>query len=139
MNQILESGSSRFDNVEQALEERATVFQLSELSETVESLVKKVSALEKENAELREARGRCGEGSKENPIEIVDSDGVPYESAEEEDPALVLHEEVLVCRQRFLYHYGYRTNCSGVLLNPLLQAFSRHPEMQGGNNLVVRC
>ena len=80
VNQILESGSSHFDNVEQALEERATIFQLSELSEAVESLTKRVSVLEKENSALRESVCHCGEGTKENLI-IVDSDGVPYESA----------------------------------------------------------
>ena len=50
VNQILGSGASRFDNVEEALEERATIFQLSDLSETVESLAKRVASLEKENA-----------------------------------------------------------------------------------------
>ena len=85
VNQILESGASRFDNVEQALEERATILQLSELSETVESLTKRVSNLERENTVLRESVCRCDEwGTKENPI-VVDSDGVPYESAEEEE------------------------------------------------------
>ena len=61
VNQILESGASRFDNVEQALEERATIFQLSEVSETIESLSKRVAALEKENAELKESVCHCEE------------------------------------------------------------------------------
>ena len=96
VNQILESGASRFDNMEQALEERATVFQLSELSETVESLVKRVSSLEKENSELRESRCRCEEqGSRENPIEIVDSEGVPYELAEEDEVLPTVPSQVL--------------------------------------------
>ena len=96
VNQILESGASRFDNVEQALEERATIFQLSELSETVESLTKRVSALEKENTSLRELVCRCEEkGTKENPIEIVDSDGVPYESAEEDEVLPTVPAQVL--------------------------------------------
>ena len=96
VNQILESGSSRFDNVEQALEERTTVFQFSELSETVESLVKRVSSLEKENAALRESVCRCEErGTKENLIEIVDSDGVPYESAEEDEVLPTVPAQVL--------------------------------------------
>ena len=86
---------SRFDKIEQALEERATVFQLSELSETVESLVKKVSSLEKENASLRESQCRCEEGTKENPIEIVDSDGVPFESAEEDEVLPTVPAQVL--------------------------------------------
>ena len=64
VNQILESGASRFDNLEQALEERATIFQLSEMSETVESLAKKVEALEKENASLREGGMRRMDGQK---------------------------------------------------------------------------
>ena len=95
VNQILESSASRFDNVEQALEERATIFQLSELSETIESLTKRVSSLEKENTFLRESVCRCDEkGTKENPI-VVDSDGVPYESAEEDVALPTVPSQVL--------------------------------------------
>ena len=95
VNQILESGASRFDNVEQALEEKASIFQLSELSETIESLTKRVSLLEKENASLRESVCRCEEqGTKENLI-VVDSDGVPYESAEEEEVLPTVPPQVL--------------------------------------------
>ena len=94
VNQILESGASRFDNVEQALEERVTVFQLSELSETIKSLTKRVSALEKENLSLKASVGQCEEGTKENPI-VVDSDGVPYESAEEDEVIPTVPPQVL--------------------------------------------
>ena len=95
VNQILESRASCFDDVEQALEERATIFQLSELSETIESLTKRVSVLEKENSSLRESVCRCEEkGTKENPI-LVDSDGVPYESAEEDEVIPTVPPQVL--------------------------------------------
>ena len=72
------------------------MFQLSELSETVESLVKKVAALEKENAALRESSCRCEEkGTKGNPIEIVDSDGVLFKSAEEDEVVPTIPAQVL--------------------------------------------
>ena len=89
VNQILESGASYFENVEQALEEQATVFQISELLETVESLAKRVLLLEQENASLRELVC-CGDekGTKANPIEVVDSNRVPYELAEEVLPTV---------------------------------------------------
>ena len=77
------------------MEERATVFQLSELSETMESLAKRVSVLEKENALLRESVCRCEEqGTKENLI-VVDSDGVPFELAEEDEVLPTVPPQVL--------------------------------------------
>ena len=78
------------------VEERATIFQLSELSETVDKLMKRVSALEHENTSLRESVCCCGEeqGTKENPIG-VDSDGVPYESAEEDEVLPTVPSQVL--------------------------------------------
>ena len=58
--------------------------QLSELSETVETLVKRASALEKENAKLWKQACQCEEGTKERLIEVEDSDvGLEYVSAKE--------------------------------------------------------
>ena len=48
----MEKGSERFDVIEQCLEERLTMEQLSELSAKVEGLLNRVEVLEVENAQV---------------------------------------------------------------------------------------
>ena len=122
VNQILESSTIHFDNLEQALEERATIFQLSELSETIESLVKWVSALEKENSKLRELVCRCDDkGSKENPIEVEDSNtGLSYDSTEGEEVLPTVLPQVLptVSGQRCRPHIPFASRALYPSLSP---------------------
>jgi hypothetical protein len=49
----MEKGSDHFDAIEQCLEERATVLQLSELSAKLDALVSRVEDLEDKNKELK--------------------------------------------------------------------------------------
>jgi hypothetical protein len=58
LTKVLETGALHFENMEQALEERATVAQLSELSATLAALTKRVEGLEKESTEV----GGCSPG-----------------------------------------------------------------------------
>jgi hypothetical protein len=52
INLVLATGSSCFDEAEQALGESATMVQLSELSANMAALTKRVESLEKENTEV---------------------------------------------------------------------------------------
>jgi hypothetical protein len=72
LSEVMEKGSERFDAIEQCLEERATILQLSELLGKLDALVSRVEDLEDENQELKEKVCRCGEGSRDHPIPVED-------------------------------------------------------------------
>ena len=52
INEVMERGAECFDVIEQCLEERSTVEQLSELSAKVEGLLNRVEVLEVENTQV---------------------------------------------------------------------------------------
>jgi hypothetical protein len=81
----MEKGSERFDAIEQCLEERATVLQLSELSAKLDALVSHVEDLEDENTVLKKQVCRCEQGSQDHPIEVEDGSesGLSYAMPEE--------------------------------------------------------
>ena len=81
----MEKGSERFDAIEQCLEERATVLQLSELSAKLDALVSHVEDLEDENTVLKKQVCRCKQGSQDHPIKVEDGSesGLSYATPEE--------------------------------------------------------
>ena len=84
LSEVMECGSERFDAIEQCLEERATVLQLSELSAKLDALVSRVEDLEDENQELKEQVCTCDKyEAKVMPKEESD-DGLSYTTPEEE-------------------------------------------------------
>jgi cell division protein FtsB len=92
----MERGSERFDTLEQCLEERATVIQLSKLSGKLDALVSRVEDLEDENTELKKQVCRCGE-SKVPPVaeENRSDSGLSYATPEEESIQLPVPISVL--------------------------------------------
>ena len=80
----MEKGSERFDAIENCLEERATVIQLSELSAKLDALVSRVEDLEDENRELKAQVCTCDKyEARVIPKEESDS-GLSYATPEEE-------------------------------------------------------
>jgi hypothetical protein len=93
----MEKGSERFDAIDQCLEERATVLQISELSAKLNALVSRLEDLEDENRELKEQVCRCEPGSRDCPIP-VDNDsasGLSYLTLEEPEVQLPILITVL--------------------------------------------
>jgi hypothetical protein len=91
----MEKGSERFDAIEQCLEERATVLQLSELSSKLDALVSRVEDLEDENRELKAQVCTCDQyEAKVVPKEESDS-GLSYATPEEESVRLPVPITVL--------------------------------------------
>jgi hypothetical protein len=83
----MEKGSEHFNAIDQCLEERATILQLSELSAKLDALVSRVEDLEDENTELKKQVCRCTQGSKSHPIAIEEGSesGLSYATPEEEE------------------------------------------------------
>jgi hypothetical protein len=91
----MEKGSERFDAIEQCLEERATVIQLSELSAKLDRLVSRVEDLEDENKELKAQVCTCDKyEARVFPKEGSDS-GLSYATPEEESIRLPVPIAVL--------------------------------------------
>jgi hypothetical protein len=86
----MEKGSERFDAIEQCLEERATVLQLSELSAKLDALVSRVEDLEDENTALKKQVCRCEQGSQDHPIEVEDGSESKLSYATPEEVAICL-------------------------------------------------
>jgi hypothetical protein len=91
----MEKGSERFDAIEQCLEERATVLQLSELSAKLDKLVSRVEDLEDENKELKAQVCTCDKYEARVVEKEESDDGLSYATPEEESirlpvPAVVL-------------------------------------------------
>ena len=95
LSEVMEKGSERFDAIEQCLEEKATVLQLSELSAKLDALVSRVEDLEDENRELKAQVCTCDKyEAKVVPKEESDS-GLSYTTPEEESVRLPVPITVL--------------------------------------------
>jgi hypothetical protein len=86
----MEKGSERFDAIEQCLEERATVLQLSELLAKLDALVSRVEDLEDENTELKKKICRCEQGSQDHLIEVEEDSNSELSYATPEETAIRL-------------------------------------------------
>ena len=95
--EVMEKGSEHFDAIEQCLEERATVLQLSELSAKLDALVSRIENLEDENTELKKQVCSCERGSQEHPIPVEDDSdsGLSYTTPEESEVLLPVPITVL--------------------------------------------
>jgi hypothetical protein len=91
----MEKGSERFDAIEQCLEERATVLQLSELSAKLDALVSRVEDLEDENKELKAQVCTCDKYEARVVPKEESDDGLSYATPEEESIRLPVPIEVL--------------------------------------------
>ena len=84
----MEKGSEHFDAIEQCLEERATVLQLSELSAKLDALVSRVEDLEDENKELKAQVCTCDKYEPRQVVKEESEDGLSYATPEEESICL---------------------------------------------------
>jgi hypothetical protein len=91
----MEKGSERFDAIEQCLEERATVLQLSELSLKLDKLVSRVEDLEDENKELKAQVCTCDKYEARMLPKEESDDGLSYATPEEESIRLPVPIRVL--------------------------------------------
>jgi hypothetical protein len=92
---VMEKGSERFDAIEQCLEERATVIQLSELSAKLDKLVSRVEDLEDENKELKAQVCTCDKYEARVVPKEESDDGLSYATPEEESIRLPVPIAVL--------------------------------------------
>ena len=95
LSEVMEKGSERFDAIEQCLEERATVLQLSELSAKLDKLVSQVEDLEDENQELKEQVCTCDKYEARVIPKEESEDGLSYATPEEESVRLPVPITVL--------------------------------------------
>jgi hypothetical protein len=88
LSEVMEKGSERFDAIEQCLEDRATVLQLSELSAKLDAVVSRVEDLEDKNRELKEKVCQCIQGSWDHPIPVEDDSDSRLSYATPEEAAI---------------------------------------------------